>query len=379
MTTLRDDATILVDHPIGPRGRLAVRLASVELRIVGGDGDRVTVRTPSGRRLPDRVVLETVDGALTIREKEILGLLFGGGDKTVELEIEVPAEAEIAVDTASGSVEATGLRGEQRYRTASGDLHLIEVAGRIDLNAVSGDATLELAGDADLGIRTVSGDVSVKGGSLAGLHVSTTSGDVRLDSPIIGRSGNTIETLSGDVSVRTKDGIRVEARTVSGDLSSDLPHRTEGRMGRRTLIVGDGSIDLSFRSVSGDLRILGGSPADDGSDASNRTSSGPGLPARPTMPVPPAGPPLPPLPPVPPLPGAFAGEPTPSHVGPPVDVPVASRDESQPPAEPAPGDPTDDERLEILRALEAGDLDVASAMDRLAELDAREAGEGSDA
>jgi hypothetical protein len=31
---------------------------------------------------------------------------------------------------------------------------------------------------------------------------------------------------------------------------------------------------------------------------------------------------------------------------------------------------TDDDRLEVLRALEAGELDVATAMDRLAELDA---------
>ena len=365
MTTLHDDATILVDHPIGPRGRLAVRLASVELRIVAGDGDRVTVRTPTGRGLPDRVVLETVDGALTIREGEMLGLLFGGGDRTVELEIEVPAEAEIAVDTASGSVQASGLRGEQRYRTASGDLHLIDVAGRIDLNAVSGDATVELSGATDLGVRTVSGDVSVNGGSLTGLRVSTTSGDVRLDSPLTGRSGNTIETLSGDVSVQATDGIRVEARTVSGDLSSDLPHRTEGRMGRRTLIVGDGSIDLSFRSVSGDLNILGGQVGHD----TDRPSSGPGLPARPAMPAQTAGPPTPPLPPVPPLPGTSAGESTASHVDPPADVPVASPDATT---------PTDGERLDILRALEAGDLDVAAAMNRLAELDAREAGEGSD-
>ena len=138
-------------------------------------------------------------------------------------------------------------------------------------------------------------------------------------------------------------------------------------MGRRTLIVGDGSIALSFRSVSGDLKILGGAPADDSSEASRRSSAGPGRPARPAMPARPAGPPLPPLPP---LPGAFAGEPTASHVDPPADVPVASPDVAT---------PADDERLEILRALEAGDLDVATAMDRLAELDAREAGEDSDA
>jgi hypothetical protein len=356
MTTLHDEATVLVDHPIGARGRLVIRLASADVRVLGGDTDRVTVRTPSGRPLPDRVVFETVDGALTIRERQGFDLTFGSNGKTVELEIEAPAEAAVSVDTASGSVETHGLRGEQTYRTASGDLRLEDGAGRIDLNAVSGDAELELAAAADLGIRTVSGDVTVSGGSLASLRVSTTSGDVRLDSPLTGRSGNAIETLSGDVSILATAGIRVEARTVSGDLSSDLPHRTEGRMGRRTLIVGDGAIDLSFRSVSGDLRIHDGTKARDGA-------------RRPTRPSAPPLPGLPSLPPLPPLPGTFAGGPTASHVDPTADVPAASPDADQ---------ATDDERLAILHALEAGDLDVAAAMDRLAELDAREAGEARD-
>ena len=43
--------------------------------------------------------------------------------------------------------------------------------------------------------------------------------------------------------------------------------------------------------------------------------------------------------------------------------------------EPAP-DALAEERLGILRALEQGELDVAAAMDRLAELDDREGGVG---
>jgi hypothetical protein len=94
-------------------------------------------------------------------------------------------------------------------------------------------------------------------------------------------------------------------------------------MGRRTLIVGDGSIGLGFRSVSGDLRIHG--PAAASSVVAERARSG--------------------------------------DVTDPTD----------------PADPADAERMAILRALERGELDVPAAMDRLALLDATpETGDGSE-
>ncbi len=257
-------------------------------------------------------------------------MTFGGGRRVAQLEVELPVATEVAIDIASGWLDAQGMRGEQRYRLVSAETRLRGVAGRIQLNTVSGDATIELADAADLSVKSVSGDVAVRGGRLDALRVGTTSGDVRVDSPLVGRSGNTVETLSGDVALVAAGGLRVEARTVSGDLTSDLPHRSEGRMGRRTLIVGDGSIELGFRSVSGDLRIHDGS----------------GLAAAemPRVPTPPVAP----TPPVPPEARAAAGTPSPN-------------DEA--------GDPAEAERMAVLRALEQGELDVPAAMERLAVLD----------
>lgn len=332
--TMLDDPTPAISHPIGRHGTVTIKLASAELRVFGTDGDHAVVRTPGNRELPARVTVETTDGGLTIREREHFGLSFGIGDKTIQLEVELPAETDITIDTASGELEATGLRGEQRYRTASGDTRLHAVAGRIELNSVSGDAEIELAAATDLAIRSVSGDVSVTGGELNGLRIGTTSGDIRVDSPIRGRTGNQIDTLSGDVSLVAEGGMRIQARTVSGDLTSDVPHRSEGRMGRRTLVVGDGSIEVDFRSVSGDLQVH---------DARRRGIT----PPAPAAPVPPA----PPVPPAVPVPSASAGGPT------------------GPDAAPVAGS-SDGERLEVLRKLEAGELDVAAAMDRLAALDA---------
>jgi hypothetical protein len=194
---------------------------------------------------------------------------------------------------------------------------------------------IALAGAADLAIRSVSGDVSVSGGEITALRIGTTSGDIRLDSPIRARTGNQIDTLSGDVSLVADTGMRIEARTVSGDLASDLPHRSEGRMGRRTLVVGDGSVEVAFRSVSGDLQVH---------DARRRTTAPAAAPQPPAPPPPPAAPPAPASPQAPSV--DDAAESAATQVVP------------------------DDERLEVLRALEAGELDVATAMDRLAALDA---------
>ncbi len=342
---------VVTDHRIGTQGTVAIRLASAEVRIAGTDGDRVVVRTPDGRSLPDRVVIETTDDGLTVRERDSSGISFGRGVRTVQLEIDVPATAEVGVDTASGWIDVQGIRGPQRYRTAAGEIGLRGVAGRIDVNAVSGDLTVDLVDAAELAIRSVSGDVRISGGRLDSLRVQTTSGDVRVDSPLVGRSGNAVETLSGDVDLVAGEGIRVEARTVSGDLASDLPHRTDGRMGRRTMIVGDGAIELAFRSVSGDLRIRAAAELDRtlaGRSAAPPWASEPAapkpleVPAAPDAPAPPGAP----------------------------EPPAASRPPaaSSVPDEPA-DDPADPERMTILRSLERGELDVATAMELLAALD----------
>ena len=377
MTTTNREGTVVVDHPIGTRGRLTVRLTAAEIRLGATDGDRVVVRTPDGVRLSDRVVVEAADGGLTIREKDTHGITFSIGRRVIQVEIDVPAAAEVVIDAASGWVDVRGLRGEQRYRLVSAESRLVGVAGRIELNTVSGDAAIELDDAADLAIRSVSGDVSVQGGRLESLRVGTTSGDVRVDSPLVGRTGNTVETLSGDVSVVAAGGMRVEARTVSGDLASDLPNRSEGRMGRRTLVVGDGSVELGFRSVSGDLRIRDAAA----SRGAGREAHGahptdrPGSSILRRAPKPPVLPHLPHSPHSP-FPPAAAGEAWP--FGSPEAETAPPKAETAPPeaasgegAQAAPADdPVEAERMTILRALEQGELDVPTAIDRLAALDA---------
>jgi len=164
--------------------------------------------------------------------------------------------------------------------------------------------------------------------------IETTSGDVRLDAPLTGEGPFEIQTVSGDVTLVGRTGLRIEARTVTGDLRSDLPHRFDKSPGHKKLVVGDGGTTVGFKSVSGDFRVVA---SRDGGPAS--------LPALPTAP----SAPIPPTPPGPPI----APQATSGANG------TAERHEAG----------HEVARLDILHALERGELSVEAAMQRLADIE----------
>jgi hypothetical protein len=131
-----------------------------------------------------------------------------------------------------------------------------------------------------------------------------------------------IESVSGDLQLVPAAGLRLQVSGFSSDVDSELPYREESRGGRRVLVIGDGGAEVSFRTMSGDASILAGrfSTAQPPPDATLPGEARPGTKR--------AGPPPP-------------GEPP--------------RDAARPIA------PAADRRLEILRAVERGEIDVNEA------------------
>ena len=311
----------VIEHVIGPAGELNLRLHAGDVSLRGVEGGTVRIRDVDGNDLAERFTVEAADGRLSLHPRGRFLIDFGFGlagfGRAVQLSVEVPAGARIHLDTASASIHGTGLRGEQRYRTASGSIDLDAAAGEIAIDAVSGSVDLRVDGDVGLSGRAVSGDVTVRGGRLRSLALSLTSGDVELESDIAGPGPYGVQTVSGDVSVTSGQGLRVEARTITGDVSSDLGHRSESVRGQHVLTIGDGRTPFSFKSISGDLRV--------GPAGAARSRAGQASPVTPAV------------------------EP---ETGP----DPASQDRSA-------------ERLAILRELEEGTIDIEAASARLAELE----------
>lgn len=334
------DSAQAIEHAIGNHGHVAVRTASWDVELRAVEGEVVRVYSADGSELPSDLEIQREPDGITIRQPSLLGGLtfVVGRSSDAWITIEVPATATTNVVTTSGDIHARGLRADGQFRTASGDLTILDASGTLVAESVSGDVAIEVTDTADLTVKTVSGDVAVKGGVLDRIAATTTSGDVLLGSEL-GAGPHSIATLSGDAIVRAGDGVRVTARTVAGDLSSSLPHRSEGGPGRRAIVVGNGSTELQFRSVSGDLRVVGSGENVDFIEI-----------------------PLPPIPPIPPAPPRAPASPGRADAG--------TFDES---LDPAPADDPDaaveSARLAVLRELERGEIDVTEATTRLAALD----------
>jgi hypothetical protein len=140
-----------------------------------------------------------------------------------------------------------------------------DLVGEQNYKSVSGDLYLSSPAGR-LTVQTVSGDVRLDGGGRLELNAMTTSGDVAVEAHLVDELR--VRTVSGDVRVtgRLGEDRRHSVETVSGDLIlrsaggvTVEPARALdiGRNSRRSFVIGDGAASLSFRSMSGEERVTG--------------------------------------------------------------------------------------------------------------------------
>ncbi len=326
-------------HHLGADGRVMINLTDADLHLVAVDGEEVQVQATFDIRATtdaeadamfEVAQLRVIRGSRTLQIEQpddhrgfrglrheletAVSRIFGGNAVEVTVQVEVPRDAEVRVASVSGDVDATGLVGEGRYETVSGDLSITDGRGILRVNTVSGDAQVRAVGPVSIRAETVSGDLGVSAPRLDMFRGTTVSGDIDLEGELAGGGEFRAQTVSGDLSVGLVGGAAFDVRGLSTDIRSDLDHRIEGRLDRRRLVVGSGGPQFLFSSMSGDLAVRRPRRMSDVA----------------------AAPPSPPAPP---------------------SAPSAPR----PPAAPVSGT----EQLEILQALERGEIDVDEATRRL--------------
>jgi hypothetical protein len=342
--------TQTVRHPIGPTGSFRLSVVDGDVAMRGSDEDEAavtasfTIRAGSDQEA-DRIfeaarfIVREGDGSLELEERtgrrglsELVGRLFGdpGLDASIDVRAIVPRGAAVRVSGVSADVQAEGLSGSQAYRTVSGDLLLSGVGGEVSVEGVSADLTVRAAGALRFESHSVSGDLDLAAPVIESLRAVSVSGNIEIEGQLAPES-HKAETVSGDLTLAPLGGVTVEVRGMSSDVSSELDHRLEGSFGRRRLVVGDGAAQLQFSTMSGDVSVvrprrLGPDLAHQAAGASHdRTATEP--------------------------------ETGPEQTG---ATDAAAGEAAQASTLP-------DSRLDILRALERGELDVEEAMRRLQE------------
>ena len=180
--------------------------------------------------------------------------------KTLRLEVHMPREADVNVETGDGSVEAQaltgnlnihtgdghirvdGARGDIRLRTGDGSIEGRDLDGRLDADTGDGHVTVEGRFDA-LNIKTSDGSINARAsaGSKMGSGWTIRTGDGSVDMTLPGDLQANIEASTNDG--RISLGIPV---TVEGTFStSKISGKMNGGGQQLTIHTGDGSIHLS--------------------------------------------------------------------------------------------------------------------------------------
>ena len=268
-------------------GRANVRVDTNDgsVRVTSSDSKQVEFRVEyQGYELGKNLHIEShQDGdkvELTARLTGQWGINFNWGHNSRRLHIEVrmPREGDLQVETGDGSVQAESINGTVKVHTGDGSVKANALNGNIDLHTNDGSITVEaLKGD----IRLRTGDGSIEARDIDGkVDADTGDGHIRIagrfDALNIKTGDGSVDTrvlagskMASSWSIRTGDGsvdivlpgdfqADIDATTGDGHISLGIPVTVEGTFSKSqihgrmngggqplTIHTGDGSIRLS--------------------------------------------------------------------------------------------------------------------------------------
>ncbi len=232
-------------YRLGADGTVSIKNVSGDVKIQGYEGDAVQVS--AFKEGPDREVVEIEDKSTG--NTVDLGVRYPRNcncDASVRFEVRVPRNVRYnfnRVTTASGDISLADLTGRVSVSTASGNVTVNDVSGEISASSASGNVRVgEIRGTVNA--STASGDVNVEIAQLEG------AGDMKFSS------------ASGNVRVRLPSNLdaNVFMSTASGDIETNFPIEVKrpehGPSSQARGTLGSGSRTLRISSASGDVSLL---------------------------------------------------------------------------------------------------------------------------
>lgn len=274
---------VVKSYTVAGRANVRVNTNDGSVRVTSTDSKQVEFRVEyQGYELGKNLSVDArQDGdkvELTARVMGHWGFSWGRDSKSLRIEVRMPREADLQVETGDGSVQAESINGTVNVHTGDGSVKANSLTGTIDLHTNDGGITVNsLKGD----IRLRTGDGSIEARDMDG-KVEADSGDGHIR--LVGRfDALNVKTGDGSVdtrvlpgskmvsswTVRTGDGsvdivlpadfqANIDATTGDGHISLGIPVTVEGNFSKSeirgkmngggqalTIHTGDGSIRLS--------------------------------------------------------------------------------------------------------------------------------------
>jgi Toastrack DUF4097 len=205
------------------------------------------------------------------------GFSWGGNHRNVRIEVRMPRDADLQIDTGDGSVQTQPINGKLKIHTGDGSVRCEAVNGDVDIDTGDGSITLEGAkgevrlrtGDGHIDARNVdgkldatSGDGHIKiDGRFDALNIKT--GDGSIDAHVLPGSklvsGWSIRTGDGSVDLVLPGELQanIDASTNDGRISLGIPVTVEGTFSTSQLHgkMNGGGQPLAIHTGGGSIRL----------------------------------------------------------------------------------------------------------------------------
>jgi hypothetical protein len=252
-------------YSVSGRARVHVESNDGSVRVTTGDSKQVEFKVIyTGYTLDKNLSINSRQEGdqveVSARLRNSMNWGWGGVHRTLRIEVHMPRNADLNVDTGDGSVEAEAINGSLDVHT--GDGHIRVQGAKGDIRLRTGDGSIE-GHDLDGKLEATTGDGHVTlDGRFDGLNINTGDGSINA-------RANPGSKLENSWSVRTGDGsvdmslpgdlqANIEASTNDGRISLGIPVTVEGSFSTSqihgkmngggqplTIHTGDGSIHLS--------------------------------------------------------------------------------------------------------------------------------------
>ncbi len=251
-------------YQVSGRPDLRVSTDDGDVTIIGSDQKRIDAHvTTEGYKIgpSDLRVEESQNGDHVVISVKMphFNWGWGGKHKWIRLELHVPRELDLDVQTSDGNVvaqnvagrvhfttgdgnvTATGVHGDIRLHTGDGHIEGSNLDGTLDAN--TGDGNLHISGRFDsLSLKTGDGNIEAQAGNGSKVANSWTvrSGDGHINMRIPGDLNANLDAHTGDGSITLDVPIMV-----AGSLSHSSVHgKLNAGGGTLSISSGDGSIHL---------------------------------------------------------------------------------------------------------------------------------------
>jgi hypothetical protein len=187
----------------------------------------------------------------------------------VDLDVTVPTNASVQIDSGSGSIEVDGTSGSVTAHSLNGDVTINSVQGAVQASSRNGDVTLSNVtgqmtlqdANGDITASNVNGamnasngggDINVKQGALSGQSLlRTDSGDISFDGSLDPNGSYQMESGGGDVDVTLPANASFQLTTNGSDnVSNDFGSTTVGNGPHPPLQLNSGSGSISVNKGS---------------------------------------------------------------------------------------------------------------------------------